>query len=106
MVLSLKSSIVSNRILRFIQPHRNSDGQEGKFEAHYKYCGVPGVALRKKFESMGYEIETYTSFVGHEYYKRIRPLAAIERALRPIIVKAELPFISANLLILRKPLNS
>jgi SAM-dependent methyltransferase len=96
---------LSHAILKLLQPHRDTSGEEGKFEAHYRMCGVPTDAMRRAYEGIGFEVMQHTSYVGHEYYKRIKPLAAIERAMRPMIVKMQLPLASANLLILRKPAN-
>ena len=96
---------LSHSLLKKLQPHRDTDGQEGKFEAFYHLCGAPNAKLRALYESTGFKVLQHTSFVGHEYYKRIKPLAMIERALRPFIVSAGLPLITANLLILRKPLS-
>ena len=94
---------VSRTILRLVQPHRNEIGEEGKFEAFYHYCGVPRDSTLKAYEAIGYEVVGQTRYVGHEYYRRIPPLAALERKLRPLIARLGLPFISAHLLILRKP---
>jgi SAM-dependent methyltransferase len=96
---------LSHAILKLLQPHRDTSGEEGKFEALYRMCGAPTSAMREAYEATGFEVVQHTSYVGHEYYKRIKPLAAIERALRPMIVKMDLPMVSANLLILRKPVN-
>jgi SAM-dependent methyltransferase len=96
---------LSHAILKLLQPHRDTSGEEGKFEALYCMCGAPTLAMRQAYEATGFEVVQHTSYVGHEYYKRIKPLAAIERALRPMIVKMDLPMVSANLLILRKPVN-
>jgi SAM-dependent methyltransferase len=94
---------LSHGILKLLQPHRDTSGEEGKFEAHYRMCGAPTLEMRRAYEAVGFEVVQHTSYVGHEYYKRIKPLAALERALRPMIVKLGLPIVSANLLILRKP---
>ena len=96
---------ISHGLLKLLQPHRDTDGEEGKFEAYYKLCGAASAASRKLYEDIGFEVLRHTSYVGHEYYRRLKPLAAIEKALRPIIVRADLPIISANLLSLRKPLR-
>jgi hypothetical protein len=66
----------------------------------------PSQKLRAAYESVGFEVVQHTSYVGHEYYRRIGPLAAIEKKLRPLLVKMNAPMISANLLILRKPLGA
>lgn len=97
---------ISYAILKKLQPHRNTSGEEGKFEAYYHLCGAPSQKLRTAYESVGFEVLQHTSYVGHEYYRRIKPLAAIEKKLRPLLVKMKAPMISANLLILRKPLGS
>jgi SAM-dependent methyltransferase len=93
-------------ILKLLQPHRDTSGEEGKFEALYRMCGAPTGATRRAYQAVGFEVVQHTSYVGHEYYKRIKPLAAVERALRPVIVKMDLPMVSANLLILQRPLGS
>ncbi len=94
---------VSYWLLKRLQPHRDTDHEEGKFEAYYRYCGAPSAELAARYEALGYEVVQHTGFVGHHYYARIKPIAMIERALRPLIIKTGLPFITANLLILRKP---
>jgi SAM-dependent methyltransferase len=95
---------VSHKLLKIVQPHRNTTGQEGKFKAYYKLCGAPNDAHRRLYESIGFEVVKHTSFVGHDYYKRVPPLAAAERGMRKLIIKAGLPLINATLLILRKSL--
>lgn len=97
---------VSYGLLKVLQPHRDTAGQEGKFEAYYHHCGAPSDTLRRAYEEIGFEVLQHTSYVGHDYYKRIKPLAMVERGLRPLIVKLGLPIITANLLILRKPLSN
>jgi hypothetical protein len=94
---------LSRSILKLLQPHRNTAGQEGKFEAYYRYCGAPSKALQNAYQSIGYEVVQHTSYVGHDYYKRIPILRNAEKVMRKVIVNAELPIISTNLLILRKP---
>jgi hypothetical protein len=89
--------------LKLLQPHRDTAGEEGKFEALYRMCGAPSRQSRIAYESTGFEIVQHTSFVGHEYYKRIGPLAKVERKIRPLIVKLDIPMVSCSLLILRKP---
>jgi SAM-dependent methyltransferase len=95
---------LSYRILKLVQPHRDTVGDEGKFEAYYRMCGAPSDNLRRAYESIGFEVVRHTGYVGHEYYKRIKPLAALENLARAKIARIGLPLISANLLILRKPL--
>jgi SAM-dependent methyltransferase len=100
---SLMPEWLSGRILRLLQPGRTQEGTAGKFVAYYKYCGAPSMRLRNVFQQNGFEVVQHTAFVGHDYYKRIRPLAAAERALRKLVLAARVPLVSANLLILKKP---
>jgi hypothetical protein len=93
---------LSSSLLKVLQPHRSTHGEEAKFEAYYKYCGAPSQELSRAYENIGFEVVEHSGFVGHEYYKRIPPLAMAERGLRHVLIKARLPVISANLLILRK----
>ncbi len=103
LVNGLIPEAVSSTILKVLQPNRQHANDEGKFEAYYRHCGAPTETLRKTYEQIGFEVVRHTSYIGHEYYKRIPGLRQLERAMRGILSKAQLPIISANLLILRKP---
>jgi SAM-dependent methyltransferase len=102
-VNSLMPEWLSGPLLRLLQPNRKQEGTEGKFVAYYKYCGAPSMRLRRVFHQSGFEIVQHTAYVGHEYYKRIKPLASVERALRKLILALHVPMVSANLLVLKKP---
>jgi SAM-dependent methyltransferase len=100
---SLMPERLSGPLLRLLQPNRKQEGTEGKFAAYYKYCGAPSMRLRRVFHESGFEVVQHTAFVGHEYYKRIKPLAKVERAMRKLLLAAHVPMVSANLLVLKKP---
>jgi hypothetical protein len=93
---------LSLKILPLLQPNRRQEGNEGKFVAFYKYCGPPSRKLAQTLSGAGFAVERHTAYVGHRYYKRIKPLAAIEKRLRKVILAAHIPMTSANLLVLRK----
>lgn len=93
---------LSLKILPLLQPNRKQEGTEGKFVAFYKHCGPPTRKLRGVLKGAGFEVERHTAYVGHRYYKRIKPLAALEKNLRKLILAARIPMTSANLLVLRK----
>jgi SAM-dependent methyltransferase len=93
---------LSGRILRLLQPHRTQEGNNGKFKAYYRYCGAPSLKLEKVLSRSGFDVVQHTAYVGHEYYKRIKPLAMIEKQLRNVILALNLPLVTCNLLILRK----
>jgi SAM-dependent methyltransferase len=94
---------LSRPLLRLLQPNRKQEGTEGKFEAYYKYCGAPSMKLRRVFHDTGFEVVQHTAYVGHDYYRRIKPLALVEKAMRRLILAAHVPMVSANLLVLKKP---
>jgi SAM-dependent methyltransferase len=100
---SLMPEWISGPLLRLLQPGRKQEGTAGKFIAYYRHCGAPSLRLRKVLSDSGFDVVQHTAYVGHDYYKRIRPLAAVERALRKVILALHMPMVSANLLVLRKP---
>jgi SAM-dependent methyltransferase len=100
---SLMPEWVSGPLLRLLQPGRTQEGTAGKFIAYYRYCGAPSLRLRKVLSDSGFDVVQHTAYVGHDYYKRIKPLAAVERTLRKLILALRVPMVSANLLVLRKP---
>ncbi len=100
---SLMPEWLSGPLLRVLQPGRIQEGTAGKFIAYYRYCGAPSLRLRKVLSDSGFDVVQHTAYVGHDYYKRIKPLAAAERALRKLILALRVPMVSANLLVLRKP---
>lgn len=93
---------LSLKILPLLQPNRTQDGKEGKFVAFYRYCGPPSRKLANVLNEAGFAVESHTAYVGHQYYKRLKPLALIERMLRKVILALHIPMTSANLLVLRK----
>jgi SAM-dependent methyltransferase len=101
-VNSLMPEWLTAPVLRLLQPGRTQDGTAGKFPAFYRYCGAPSLRLRRVLSSTGFDVVQHTAYVGHDYYKRIKPLAAIERMLRKVILALGVPVVSANLLVLKK----
>lgn len=97
------SEWLSSLLVRFFQRGRDLHGHEGKFPAYYKLCGAPSVSLRKAFERVGYEVIRHTGYVGHSYYDDMGPLGRLERRLRPLLARLQVPMTSCILLVLRKP---
>jgi SAM-dependent methyltransferase len=94
---------VSSRLLKLAQPGRDLGGASRKFKAYYRMCGAPSLRLAATFEKLGYAIVQHTGYVGHTYYERCEPAAALERRLRKIILKFQWPLTCGCLLILQKP---
>jgi SAM-dependent methyltransferase len=93
---------VSTGIVRVLQNDRQIDGHQGKFKAFYRNCGAPSEKLEAKFNDLGFDLVQHTGYVGHYYYKRLGPLAALEKQLRGMLLRMQVPMTTYNLLILRK----
>ena len=96
---------VARTLIKFAQPLRDLEGSQQKFAAYYRMCGAPRPALTTAFEEMGYTVETHVGFIGHTYYERFPPLAALETRARRVIHRLGLPLTSGCLLVLRRPTN-
>lgn len=97
---------VSAGLLKLAQPGRDLAGTSRKFKAHYRMCGAPSRQLTATFEELGYTVMRHTGYVGHTYYERCKPAAALERQLRKIILNHQWPLTCGCLLILDKPAAS
>lgn len=93
---------VSTGIVRVLQNNRDVDGRQGKFKAFYRNCGAPSETLETKFNTLGFDLVQHTGYVGHHYYKRIAPLAALEKQLRGMLLKMQVPMTTYNLLMLKR----
>jgi hypothetical protein len=60
---------LAERALLTFQPNRLKQGKQGKFPAYYDWCYGPTTSNIKRFTNLGYEIEEYTGFFGHGFYK-------------------------------------
>lgn len=96
---------ISRCLVKIVQPVRDLDGSQRKFKAYYRMCGAPSPALTAAFEGLGFTVERHTGYVGHPYYERFGPLAALERQVRKIARRFELPLTTGCLLVLAKPGN-
>ncbi|MFN0190796.1 MAG: class I SAM-dependent methyltransferase [Aestuariivirga sp.] len=97
---------LSTGIVRRLQNNRDIDGIQGKFKAFYKNCGAPSARLEAKFDSLGFDLVQHVGYVGHHYYKRIPPVAALEKQLRAMLLKMQVPMTTYNLLVLRKKVTA
>jgi SAM-dependent methyltransferase len=93
---------VSACLLKLAQPGRDLGGARRKFKAYYRMCGAPSRTLTAAFEALGYTVVQHTGYVGHTYYERCKPVAALERRLRTLILKFQWPCTCGCLLVLDK----
>ena len=80
---------------------RNAE-KEAKFPAKYKWCRGPSKSNAKKFEKLGYRIQSYNGYIGHGYLsaKKAWPL---EKALNKFFLHLGSPlFCSTAILVMNK----
>jgi uncharacterized UPF0146 family protein len=70
---------LSEPILLFFQPFRVNEGNQGKFKAYYDCCRGPTQTNILRLESVGYSIEEYIGFFGHDFYERLKPFTFLQR---------------------------
>ncbi len=91
-------------ILGRIDSRRVNDPRFGKFPALYKWCTGPTQKTLQRYRGIGFEIAEWRGGFGHEYYNRIAPLAAVERAKTRFLLKHPQPMLTSYaVVVLRKP---
>lgn len=71
---------LSNNILKVFSPRDKY--KQGKFPAHYSWCRGPTRKQIKKFQEMGYRVEKYLGFYGHDfYYQKMGPIKKIHELI-------------------------
>jgi hypothetical protein len=94
---------VTQAALRRVQPSRGlSEG--AKFPAYYRWCRGPTRTQQMRFTSLGFEIEDYVGFFGHDYYGSIAAADGVQRLLSRALLRRPLPWLtSLSLVVLRRP---
>jgi len=92
---------ISFQLVRFFQVDRDLTGSTGKFPAYYKLCGPASKRLHSTFGSLGFDVVQHDSYTGHTYYNRVPIVRTVEKKLRRVIVKFNIPIVSFNLLVLK-----
>lgn len=90
----LLSEKLSYRILVLFQPHRIKEGNQGKFPAYYSWCFGPTQKNIQRFTNLGYCIEEYIGFFGHDFYEKVpmlKPLAFMEKTKTQLLLQYPLP---------------
>lgn len=72
---------ISYSILRAVEPGRNPEGRRAKFKAYYRWCRGPTRRQIRRFEKIGYSVDSYVGFFGHGYYAKVRQVQFLEDAL-------------------------
>lgn len=86
---------LSEFVLLAGQPYRKREGRHAKFPAYYSWCRGPSSSQIRKFESLGFKVEEYIGFFGHEYYKKVKPLHKAHEWLASTLIKYPLPWLTS-----------
>src|SRR6266851_39254 len=94
---------IGYRLLRWFTPE-TVKSPDAKFPAYYRWTYGPVRFQIRRFEKLGYEVETYKGFFGHGYYNRIPLVRRIHRGLTNMLLKRPVPlFTSCAYLVLQRP---
>lgn len=95
---------LARRVLRQVQPHRISDPKQEKFPAYYRWCTGPTAAGRRRFESVGFVVESWRAAFGHDYYEKVPPLHRLELSKSLLLRRHPSPYLTSfAAVVLRKP---
>ena len=98
---------IGGKLLRLLTPDRTENGHADKFPAYYRWTYGPLRFQMRRFEKLGYEIETYNGFFGHGYYNRIPIVRGVHNRFANWLIKHPIPALTTNAyLVLRKPESS
>lgn len=96
---------VTEQMLLFLQPRRERGGPEEKFPAYYRWCRGPTRRQRARLEGLGFEVEEYVGFFGHDYFYDLPALHRTQMAVARALVRRPVPALtSVAYVVLRKPL--
>ena len=83
-------------LLEKVQSGRERGGKRSKFPAFYRWCRGPLRSQMARFQRLGYQIVHYHGFFGNEgYYKRFRPLAALDRWMTAYLCRNPWPLLTS-----------
>jgi Methyltransferase domain len=85
----------SERFLLKLDPARRREGRKPKFPAYYRWCRGPHKRQLERFERLGYEIEEYVGFFGHDYLAKVRPLQRLEDGLASLLLRHPVPWFTS-----------
>lgn len=68
---------LSDLVLKYLQTKERSE--HGKFPARYSWCRGPSDAYLDRISALGFDVVAARGYFGHGYYRRVRPLHALEK---------------------------
>jgi uncharacterized UPF0146 family protein len=85
---------LSDRLLLWHSPSRQKEGNRGKFPAYYSWCKGPLRSQIKDFENLGYKVEEYVGFFGHDYYTKYKPLKSLSNIAASMLLDHPIPMLT------------
>lgn len=83
-------------VLFFQGKYRKNEGNLGKFPAYYSWCRGPTPGQLRRFEQIGFEIDEYIGFFGHDsYYARVPWLRRISSNISKWLVNHPTPWLTS-----------
>ncbi len=99
----LPHRLVEAALLR-LQPHRERGGVHGKFPALYAWCRGPTGRQIARFERLGYAVDEYVGFFGHDYYRSVPPLQRLADRIASLLRRHPVPQLTSYaFVVLRRP---
>ncbi len=77
----------SLKLLSYISKERNNMGNHGKFPAYYSMCYGPTKKQINILQQLGYRVDAYTGFFGHDYFKNMGMLHWISNLTTRLLLK-------------------
>ncbi|MEG3435925.1 methyltransferase domain-containing protein [Pannus brasiliensis CCIBt3594] len=88
-------SSLSGNLLLWHSPDRVKEGNRGKFPAYYSWCLGPVKSQIDRLENLGYEVERYVGFFGHDYYQKWKPFHALSNLTASILLNYPVPILTS-----------
>jgi SAM-dependent methyltransferase len=85
----------SERFLLKLDPVRRPEGRLPKFPAYYRWCRGPSQRQLERFQRLGYAIEEYVGFFGHDYLAKVPPIQRREERLAATLIAHPVPLLTS-----------
>lgn len=87
---------LAEKVLHLFQSGRSKEGRHAKFPAYYSWCRGPMSSQIKRFESLGYRLEEYIGFFGHDgYYGKFPRIMKVHRFVSNWLVRHPVPWLTS-----------
>jgi SAM-dependent methyltransferase len=99
LINGILSPATSAKLLYRVFPDR-----QGKFRPYYSWCRGPSHRQLERLRAVGFEVDSYTGYFGHNFYAKIKPLKAVHAAAVEQLLKHPLASMTSfAVVVLRRP---